>query len=109
MEHYRAPYQTIRSRKPLRQWPCEIPIDGTPADVHKYVKNFNQYLQETKIPKLLIHAKPGAILRKAQVQWCEENLNNLTSVFMGTGLHFIQEDNPDFIGEELLKWYKEIS
>ena len=33
MRHYNAPYPTVGSRKPVRQWPCEIPIDGTPADV----------------------------------------------------------------------------
>lgn len=107
MKHYRAPYKTISSRQPLRQWPCEIPIDGTPADVHEAVTNFNQYLQETEFPKLLIYAKPGAILRKAQVKWCVENLKNLTTAFMGTGLHFIQEDDPDFIGQEIAKWYDE--
>lgn len=109
MDHYREPYKTINSRKPLRQWPSEIPIDGTPADNHQYVQDFNQYLQATEMPKLLIYAKPGAILRKAQVKWCEENLKNLTTAFMGTGLHFIQEDNPDFIGKEILKWYKTIA
>jgi len=104
MDHYRAPYKTIGSRKPLRQWPCEIPIDGKPADNHEVVVNFNKYLQKTDIPTLLIYAKPGAILRKQQVKWCEDNMKNLTTAFMGTGLHFIQEDDPDFIGTEVAKW-----
>lgn len=104
MAYYRAPYKTIASRKPLRQWPCEVPIDGKPADIHEVVVKFNKYLQETDIPTLLIYAKPGAILRKPQVKWCESNMKNLTSAFMGTGLHFIQEDDPDFIGKEVAKW-----
>ena len=32
MAAYRAPYLTIASRKPVAQWPREIPLDGTPVD-----------------------------------------------------------------------------
>ena len=28
MEYYAAPYPTIKSRKPLLQWPLAVPFDG---------------------------------------------------------------------------------
>ncbi len=108
MQYYKAPYPTIASRKPLRQWPREIPIDGQPADVHEAVTNYNRWLQETEIPKLLIYAKPGGTVRKAQVEWCKQNLKNLETIDFGKGIHFIQEDNPHLIGKAVAKWYQEL-
>ncbi len=32
--------------------------------------------------------------------------DNLKTVDIGPGLHFVQEDNPHEIGRELAKWYK---
>ena len=37
MNHYRTPYPTVRSRKPVWQWPREIPVEGKPADVTRIV------------------------------------------------------------------------
>ena len=104
--YYGSPYPTIASRKPVRQWPCEIPIDGTPADVHQAVEEYNRKLQESDLPKILFHATPGGIIGAETVQWCKDNLKNLRCVDIGKGIHFVQEDNPSLIGEELAKWYQ---
>ena len=106
--YYIAPYKTVRSRKPIRQWPCEIPIDGNPADVYEVVSNYNQKLQESEIPKLLFFARPGGLITEKAVEWCKQNLKNLKVVDIGKGIHFVQEDNPHLIGSELSKWYKSI-
>jgi len=39
----------------------------------------------------------------------EDNLMNLETVHIGPGLHFIQEDNPDAIGEAISDWYQTIN
>ena len=57
------------------------------------------------MPKLLLHAQPGAILRKDMVAWYEANVKNLTAVDIGPGLHFVQEDRPHEIGEAIRNWY----
>ena len=44
-DYYKAPFKTIKSRKPVRQWPCEIPIDGQPSDVYELMINYSQKLQ----------------------------------------------------------------
>lgn len=105
MAFYAAPYPSIGSRKPLRQWPCEIPIDGHPADVDQVVRAYNRKLQESDLPKLLLYARPGAIIDEQAVSWCRQNLKNLVAVDIGRGIHFIQEDNPHDIGAALATWY----
>ena len=105
MAHYRAPYPTVRSRKPARQWPCEIPIEGKPADVTAAVKAYNQKLQESDIPKLLFYAHPGGLISKRTVEWCREHLPNFTAIDIGKGIHYVQEDNPHGIGEGLRAWF----
>jgi haloalkane dehalogenase len=107
-DHYGAPFKTIQSRKPVRQWPCEIPIDGQPADVHDAMSDYSQKLQESELPKILFFASPGAIIDSQYVDWCKQNLKNLKVVDIGEGVHYIQEDNPHLIGEELAKWYQDL-
>jgi len=109
MNQYLEPYPTVESRKPVWMWPNEIPIDGQPSDVHKIVTDYNQWLQETEIPKILFYVKPGTLVPSPMVEWSEANLKNLETVYVGEGIHFIQEDHPDEIGQGLDEWYQEIS
>lgn len=104
-DHYREPFKTPASRKPIWRWPNEIPIEGRPADVVKSVENYNRWLQKTELEKLLFYSATGAILTPQMVAWCEKNLKNLKTVDIGPGIHYLQEDNPSLIGSELKKWY----
>ncbi|MGD2185924.1 MAG: haloalkane dehalogenase [Desulfobacterales bacterium] len=106
--YYRAPYKRLKDRKPLWRWPNEIPIEGQPADVTKIVEDYNRKLQESEMPKLLFFAHPGGILRSTMVDWCKQNLKNLKTVDIGPGIHYLQEDNPNLIGSELVQWYQGI-
>ena len=63
-------------------------------------------MQETDVPKLLLHAEPGAITRAPLVEWCKENLSELEVVHVGAGIHYLQEDNPDGIGKAVADWYR---
>lgn len=109
MNHYREPFKEPGSRKPLWRWPNEIPIEGEPPDVTEAVKTYNQRLQRSEVPKLLFYATPGALVTASMVEWCRQNLKNLTAVEIGAGLHFVQEDNPHLIGSELANWLRLIS
>lgn len=105
MEHYRTPFRESASRKPLLQFPREIPIAGEPSDVSQAMMDYNRRLQQSGLPKLFFISKPGA-MPVPMVNWCKQNLKNLTVIDLGEGLHFIQEDKPHLIGTELVKWYE---
>lgn len=104
MARYREPFPTPASRKPVMQWPREIPFDGKPADNHEIVAAYDAWLQKTEIPKLLFHADPGGLIPAELAQWCEANYPNLTRVELGAGIHYVQEDHPHTIGQRTAKW-----
>lgn len=47
-------FPTIAIRKPVRQWPGEIPADGMPADLHELVSAFSRKLRSSEAPKQLL-------------------------------------------------------
>ena len=106
MARYREPFTDPGTRRPVWRWPNEIPVDGKPADVALLVGEYSAWLGVSPVPKLLLHARPGAILRKDLVAWCRDNVRNLTAVDVGPGLHFVQEDRPHEIGEAIRAWYR---
>ena len=108
MDHYRAPFPTVASRKPLWRWPKQVPFAGRPVAVVDAVSAYHQWLQQTTLPKLLLYAQPGAITRASMVEWCKQSLNNLKTVDIGPGRHFIQEDQPHKIGAEIAEWITRI-
>ena len=108
MDRYREPYLEETSRKPIWRWPNELPIEGEPADVWEAAVAYHEWLQRTEVPKILFHATPGAIMQAALVKSLESTLKNLKMVDIGPGVHFVQEDNPHKIGEELAKWYQSL-
>ncbi len=108
MNHYREPFQQPSSREPVWRWPNELPIAGEPADVVEAAQAYNQWLQQTELPKLLFHATPGLIITPPVVEWSKQNLKNLQTVDLGPGIHFLQEDHPDAIGQAIADWYRSL-
>ena len=106
MDQYRAPFVDPASRKPLWRWPNEIPIAGEPANVVAAVEAYNAKLQQSPLPKLLFACTPGSLVTAPILEWCRQNLPNLKIVDIGTGVHWVQEDNPDLIGTELASWLR---
>ncbi len=108
MDYYASPFKTIQSRKPVRQWPCEISIDGEPSDMYEIMSNYSQKLQESELPKILFAANPGALIDTKTLEWCKQNIKNLEVIDIGKGIHYVQEDNPHLIGKELARWYQNL-
>jgi haloalkane dehalogenase len=103
MEVYRRPYlEPGESRRPTLTWPREIPIEGEPADVAEIVRAYGAWLREAPIPKLLIDADPGAILRGEPRAFCRAWPNQRE--VQVKGIHFVQEDSPDEIGRAIAEW-----
>lgn len=106
MNVYRAPYARPASRKPTLAWPLEIPIGGQPADTAATLQAIDGFMGVTELPILLLYASPGAVVPPAAVPWYENKIKNLEAVYVGAGLHFLQEDQPEAIGRALKDWLR---
>ena len=105
MAEYRRPFlEPGESRRPTLTWPREIPIEGEPEDVTKIVRDYAAWLGQSPIPKLFVNADPGAILVGEQREFCR-TWPNQTEVTV-SGVHFIQEDSPDEIGQAIASWLR---
>ena len=103
MDEYRRPFLNPgEDRRPMLSWPRQIPIEGEPEDVVEIVKTYGKWLSESNLPKLFINAEPGSILQGRARDFCRTwpNQEEVTV----KGLHFIQEDSPDEIGEAIVRW-----
>jgi haloalkane dehalogenase len=100
MAAYRAPFVNAgEDRRPTLTWPRQIPIEGEPLEIVRVATDCSTWLAESRIPKLFINAEPGAILTGRQREFCR-TWRNQTQVTV-EGIHFVQEDSPDKIGEAL--------
>ena len=107
MAAYRRPYQRAgEDRRPTLTWPRQIPIDGEPADVSQAVSAYSTWLEQAPIPKLLIAADPGAVLRGDLLAYCSGWPSQ--SQVTVPGLHFLQEDSPSQIGAALAAWLTDL-
>ena len=95
------------TREPTLTWLRQIPIEGEPADVVELVTAYRDWLRESRVPKLFVNAKPGAILRGKAREECR-SWPHQEEVEVA-GIHFIQEDSPDEIGEAVASWYQSLS
>ncbi|MEL7452104.1 MAG: haloalkane dehalogenase [Pseudomonadota bacterium] len=101
---YEAPFPTVESRRPVAQWPMEIPIDDQPADnAERIGANYN-WLKTADTPVLLITADPGVIITKDARAEIAADIPRLEMVNIGSGMHYIQEVQPVLIGETIENW-----
>jgi haloalkane dehalogenase len=104
MNAYRAPFPTPASRKPMLQFPRELPIEGKPADVHAMVAHDHEALVVSTYPKLLFFGSPGALISPQQAQAFAAGVKNCRAIDLGAGAHNLQEDHADAIGAALAAW-----
>ena len=103
MAAYRAPFDSPEHRQPTLNWPRQIPINGEPLNMVELVDAYAAFMTNTDIPKLFINAEPGSILVGKQRDFCR-TWPNQTEVTV-KGLHFVQEDSPQEIGEAVAAWH----
>lgn len=103
MAEYRRPFADPgEGRRPTLTWPRQIPIDGEPKDVVEIVQAYSDWLTATQVPKLYVNAIPGALVT-GDIRKFAQGLPNQTEVTV-EGIHFIQEDSADEIGQALANW-----
>ena len=103
MNEYRRPFaEAGEARRPTLTWPRQIPLDGEPADVTAIVDDYSQWLTTSEVPKLFVNADPGTILTGAQREFARSFPNQTETTV--AGIHFIQEDSADEIGQAIADW-----
>jgi haloalkane dehalogenase len=104
MSVYRAPFPTPESRRPTWRFPNEIPIAGEPADVHSILEKAHRALADSSYPKLLFVGNPGALVPPAFAESFVKGLKNCRVVQLGSGIHYLQEDQAEVIGATVNEW-----
>jgi haloalkane dehalogenase len=104
MSVYRAPFPTPESRRPTWRFPNELPIAGEPADVYETLENAHHALAQATYPKLLFTANPGALVSPSVAYRFQQNIKDCKVVELGKGIHYLQEDHPELIGNTIREW-----
>ena len=86
----------------------QIPIGGEPADVHAIATEYAAWLGTSNVPKLFLKADPGAILANDTLVNLVRGWPALTEKTVA-GIHFVQEDSPDEIGQTVAQWMNSLS
>src|SRR5262249_35079752 len=104
MAEYRRPFaEPGEGRRPTLTWPREIPIAGEPADVAAMGAGYGSWLATKDVPKLFVKAEPGLLVAGGSNLAFARGLPAQTEVTVA-GLHFVQEDSPDEIGQAIAGW-----
>ena len=104
MTEYRRPFLRIEDREPLLRMPIELPIAGDPPEAWAKAQNYMAWLLASDEPKLFFWMSPGAIIGEARAKNLSEILKNTKTVYLGPGVHYVQEDHPHEIGREVAAW-----
>jgi haloalkane dehalogenase len=106
MAAYRRPFaEPGEGRRPTLTWPREIPIEGEPPDVTVTAAAYANWLATGDVPKLFVKAEPGALLAVGANLDTARSWRAQTEVTVA-GVHFVQEDSPDEIGQAVSGWMK---
>jgi haloalkane dehalogenase len=72
------------------------------------VDGYAEWLKTSSVPKLFLKAEPGGILAGGKVLDHARSLPAQTEVTV-KGVHFVQEDSPDEIGQAVAGWMKTLA
>ncbi|MEX1258983.1 MAG: haloalkane dehalogenase [Gemmatimonadota bacterium] len=108
MAHYREPFPTPASRLPTLVWPRELPAGGEPARNVEVVEAIGAWMRSTDLPMLHLWARPGALNPESFAETMVREVRNLQSAFIGSGRHYVQEDQPEIIGRTIADWRRRL-
>lgn len=83
-----------------------MPLDGYPGHVAKIVTEYGQFFADSDIPKLLIRADPGHLLRGRTLEIARSWANQKEVTVKGE--HFVQEVSPDDVAEAIVTFVRSL-
>jgi len=108
MNAYRAPFPDAASRRPILAWPRELPLGGEPPEVMAVLRENERWLASSATPKLLLTFDPGVLITEKVAEWCRQTFRNLEVQKIGPGVHYVQEDHPEAIGDAVRDWRRRV-
>lgn len=100
IKNYQAPFMSPDSRRPCWQLANDLPIAGEPADFYETATNYCTALMTSGLPALLLYYPALA----PAVEPYSTLLPGLKAVEVADSGHYMPEDQPDRVGEEVAKW-----
>ena len=104
MNQYRAPYTNVADRKVMWQLPQEVPIAGDPEEAQVFFEKLQSFMTTSPIPKYMPHGDPGFNVSDADYEFWTTLMPESIHEIVGSGLHFLQEDEPHELGIAIKKW-----
>lgn len=108
LKAYQSPFPTEKSRIQVNQWPNEIPIAQQPQETHDIITHYNAFMERTNIPWLYFYSTPGVMATPEGADYWSARAQNIETVYLGHGLHYVQEDNPFAIGRAISDWVRRL-
>jgi haloalkane dehalogenase len=75
-----------------------------PADVQSTLENAHRALADSSYPKMLFVGNLGALVPPAFADSFAKGLKNCRVVQLGSGIHYLQEDQAEVIGATINEW-----
>jgi haloalkane dehalogenase len=100
LDQYLAPYAAKESRRPVWQLANDLPIAGEPKDFYETATAYCGALAASGLPSLLLYYPAMA----RAVDAYRGFLKDLTAIEIPDTHHFMPEDQPDRVGEEVAGW-----
>ena len=76
--------------------------------MHSTLEKAHRALADSSYPKLLFVGNPGAVVPPAFAESFVKELKNCRVVQLGSGIHYLQEDQAEVIGASVNDWLIEL-
>lgn len=106
LNYYLHYYQDHNKRHLINSWVKSIPTRNSDTHYSSLTKMTSQVLAST-IPKLFFYATPGLAISQKSHEIIVQSSQNLTSINLGKGIHFLPEDYPREMANSLNTWLKQ--
>lgn len=80
-----------------------------PGDLADLMTQYTTKFATSPIPKLLLHATPGAAISEKALAYAREHVTNLEMEHVGAGRHFLPEDQPEAVGRAIAKFQQRVA
>lgn len=84
----------------------QFSVEGVPADTTKVMGDYASWLSKSDVPKLLIDADPGFILKGRLLEFARQWSNQTEVTVKGT--HFVQETSPHEVGAAIATFVSDL-